>query len=65
VPGPPDYDGVCRNCGCDEYVCSCGEADLVPAAEYYRTAREKHETQMAAAKRWVSVPGQSDTGDSR
>jgi hypothetical protein len=36
MPGPPDYDGVCRNCGADEYVCSCGAADLVSAAEYYR-----------------------------
>ncbi len=35
MPGPPDYGGVCRNCGRDEYVCDCEEADIVPAAEYY------------------------------
>ena len=40
MPGPPDYDGVCRKCGYDEYVCHCAAPELMGAAEYYAAVRK-------------------------
>ena len=41
MPGPPDYDGVCLNCMCDEYVCQCPDPRLVSSAVAYSQPPEE------------------------